>query len=355
MATISAQLVKQLREMTGAGMMDCKKALTETEGDIDKAVDILREKGLGKAAKKSDRLASEGLVTVEVKDDHKEATMSEINSETDFVAKNENFINFTKNTTTHIMNSGVTEVEELMSTEVEGVKFEEYFNSQIATIGENLVLRRFVTLKAGENGVVNGYAHSNGRVGVLIAAKCENEEVAQKSAEFIRQLCMHAAAMKPTYLSYKELDPEFIEKETVALKADIEKANEELIRMKKPLKKVPLYGSMLQLTDEVMEEAKRNIEAELKAQNKPEKIWDRIIPGQIARFIADNTQLDQQFTLLSQFYVMDDKKTVEQVIEDKSKEFGGKIELVDYVRFELGEGLEKKGCDFASEVAEQLK
>ena len=355
MAVISAQMVKQLREMTGAGMMDCKKALGETEGDIEKAVDVLREKGLGKAAKKSDRLASEGLVSVEVNPSHKEATISEINSETDFVAKNENFINFTKNTTTHIMNSGAADVEELMSTTIDGTKFEEYFNSHIAKIGENLVLRRFVTLKAGENGVVNGYAHSNGRVGVLIAAKCENEEVASKSAEFIRQLCMHAAAMKPSFLSYKELDPDFIEKETVALKADIEKHNEELVRLKKPLKKVPLYGSMLQLTDEVMEEAKRNIEAELKAQNKPEKIWDRIIPGQIARFIADNTQLDQQFTLLSQFYVMDDKKTIEQVIEEKSKEFGGKIELVDYVRFELGEGLEKKGCDFASEVAEQLK
>lgn len=355
MAEISAKLVKELREMTGAGMMDCKKALTQTEGDIDKAVDVLREKGLGKAAKKSDRLASEGLVTVEVNPNHKEATISEINSETDFVAKNENFINFTKNATTHILNSGTDNVKELMETTIDGVKFEEYFNSHIATIGENLVLRRFVTLKTGENGVVNGYAHSNGRVGVLIAAKCENEEVANKSAEFIRQLCMHAAAMKPIYISYKELDPDFVEKETIALKADIEKQNEELARLKKPLKKVPLYGSRLQLTDEVMEEAKRNIEAELKAQNKPEKIWDRIIPGQIARFIADNTQLDQQFTLLSQFYVMDDKKTVEQVIEDKSKELGGKIELVDYVRFELGEGLEKKGCDFASEVAEQLK
>ena len=355
MAGISAQLVKQLREMTGAGMMDCKKALNETQGDIDKAVDVLREKGLGKAAKKSDRLASEGLVTVEVNPNHKEATISEINSETDFVAKNENFINFTKNTTTHIMNSGVDNVKELMETTIDGTKFEEYFNSHIATIGENLVLRRFVTLKAGENGVVNGYAHSNGRVGVLIAAKCENEEVATKSAEFIRQLCMHAAAMKPVYISYKELDPDFVEKETVALKADIEKQNEELARLKKPLKKVPLFGSMLQLTDEVMEEAKKNIEAELKAQNKPEKIWDRIIPGQIARFIADNTQLDQHLTLLGQFYVMDDKKTVEQVIEEKSKEFGGKIELVNYVRFELGEGLEKKGCDFASEVADQLK
>ncbi len=355
MAAISAQLVKQLREMTGAGMMDCKKALTETDGDIDKAVDILREKGLGKAAKKSDRLASEGLVSVEVASDFKTATISEVNSETDFVAKNENFINLTKDTTAHIMNSGVSSVEELMETEIDGVKFEEYFKTQIAKIGENLVVRRFATVKAGENGVVNGYAHSNGRVGVLIAAKCENEEVAKKSAEFIRQLCMHAAAMKPQYLSYKELDPGFVEKETVALKAEIEKENEELKRLGKPLKKVPLYGSKLQLTEDVLVQAKKDIEESLKAQGKPEKIWDRIVPGQLARFIADNTQLDQRFTLLSQFYVMDDKKTIEEVVGEKSKEFGGKIELVEYIRFELGEGLEKKGCDFASEVAEQLK
>ncbi|NOX15434.1 MAG: elongation factor Ts [Epsilonproteobacteria bacterium] len=355
MAVISAQLVKQLREMTGAGMMDCKKALSETEGNIDKAVDILREKGLGKAAKKSSRLASEGLVSVKVNSDFKEATMSEINSETDFVAKNENFIDLTQDTTLHIMTNGISSVEELMETQIDGTKFEEFFNTKIAKIGENLVVRRFATLSAGENGVVNGYAHSNGRVGVILSAKCENEEVASKSAEFIRQLCMHAAAMKPSFLSYKELDPQFIEKETIALKADIEKHNEELARMKKPLKKVPMYGSQLQLTEAVMEEAKKDIEAQLKAQNKPEKIWDRIVPGQIARFIADNTQLDQQFTLLSQFYVMDDKKTIEQVIEEKSKEFGGKIELIDYVRFELGEGLEKKGCDFASEVADQLK
>ncbi len=355
MAAISAQLVKQLREMTGAGMMDCKKALMQTEGDIDKAVDALREKGLGKAAKKSSRLASEGLVSVEINSNFKEATITEINSETDFVAQNENFINLTKDTTSHVMTSGVSSVEELMETQIDGTKFEEFFNTKIAKIGENLVVRRFATLKVGENGVVNGYAHSNGRVGVVIAAKCENEEVASKSTEFIRQLCMHAAAMKPTFLSYTQLDPDFIEKETIALKADIEKHNEELIRMKKPLKKVPMYGSQLQLTDEVMQKAKKDIEAQLKAQNKPEKIWDRIVPGQIARFIADNTQLDQQFTLLSQFYVMDDKKTIEQVIEEKSKEFGGKIELVEYVRFELGEGLEKKGCDFASEVADQLK
>jgi elongation factor Ts len=354
MAEISAKLVKELRESTGAGMMDCKNALVETAGDMAKATDVLREKGLGKAAKKADRLASEGLINVVVSDDFKTATVSEINAETDFVAKNEGFITLTKDTTAHIQATGVSEVSELMSTTINGTTFEEYFGSKIGTIGENLVVRRFVTLKTGEDGVVNGYLHSNGRVGVIISASCSSADVAKKSEEFIRQICMHAAAMKPTFLSYTQLDAEFIEKETVGMRAEIEKENEELKRLGKHEKKIPTYVSKTQLSDEVMAKAKADIEADLKAQGKPEKIWDKIIPGQIDRFIADNTQLDQQMTLLSQFYVMDDKKTVSQVIEDKSKEFGGKIELVDYVRFELGEGLEKRGCDFAAEVAEQL-
>jgi len=354
MAEISAKLVKELRESTGAGMMDCKKALVETDGDMEKAVDLLREKGLGKAAKKADRLASEGLVQVDVAPDFKSATISEINSETDFVAKNDNFIKLTQDATSQIHTTGVNSVEELMETTINGTKFEEYFKSQIATIGENLVLRRFATVKVDGNGVVNGYVHSNGRVAVIIGAACENADVAKKAEEFIRQLCMHAAAMKPSFLSYKELDADFVEKETIGMKAEIEKENEELRRLKKHEKKIPTYVSMSQLTPEVMAQAEVDIKAELKAAGKPEKIWDKIIPGSIARFIADNTQLDQRMTLLSQFYVMDDKKTIEQVVEEKSKEFGGKIELVDYVRFEVGEGLEKKEDDFAAEVAAQL-
>jgi len=355
MAAISAALVKELRQMSGAGMMDCKKALSETDGNIEKAMELLREKGLGKAAKKSDRLASEGLISVKVSDDYKVATMTEVNSETDFVAKNENFINLTKKVTEFAQEKDKVDVEELKSEVIDGVKFEEYFNTQIAKIGENLVLRRVATVKAGENGVVNGYAHSNGRVGVILAAACENEDVAKKSIDLLKNIAMHAAAMKPKYISYKELDPEFVEKETAALKAEVEKENEELKRLGKTLKHVPKYASRLQLTEEVLAEAKKELEEALKAQGKPEKIWDRIIPGQMERFIADNTLLDQELTLLSQFYVMDDKKTIEQVLEEKSKEFGGKIEIVEYVRFELGEGLEKKGCDFAAEVAEQLK
>lgn len=354
MAEITAKLVKELRESTGAGMMDCKNALVQTDGDIEKAVDVLREKGLGKVAKKADRLASEGLVGVLVSDDFKSATISEINSETDFVAKNDGFIGLVKDTTEHIHSSSVSEVSELMSSTINGVKFEEYFGSKISTIGENIVVRRFATLKAGDNGVVNGYLHSNSRVGVVLAAACDSEQTAQGAQEFIRQLCMHAAAMKPSFLSYIELDAEFIAKETVGMKADIEKENEELRRLGKHEKKIPTYVSMAQLDVAALAQARADIEADLKAQNKPEKIWDKIIPGQMARFIADNTQLDQQMTLLSQFYVMDDKKTIEQVVEERAKELGGTIKLVEYVRFEVGEGLEKKGCDFAAEVAEQL-
>ena len=351
---ISAQMVKELRESTGAGMMDCKKALVETDGDMDKAVDLLREKGLGKAAKKADRLASEGLVSVEVSADHKIATISEINSETDFVAKNQNFINLVKNTTLHIQAKGISSVEELNSSVINGVKFDEHLKSQIATIGENLVVRRFETIKAGANGVLNGYLHSNGRVGVIIAAACDSEQTAQNAQELIKNLCMHAAAMKPQVISYKELELDFIEKEFLALKGEFEKENEEFVRLGKPLHKIPQFGSRAHLSDEILAKEIEVLKDELRKQNKPEKIWDKILPGQIDRFIADNTQIDQRLTLLGQFYVMDDKKTVEQVIDEEAKKLGGKIEIVKYVRFEVGEGLEKKSEDFAAEVAAQI-
>ncbi|WP_069636486.1 translation elongation factor Ts [Campylobacter pinnipediorum] len=351
---ITAQMVKELRESTGAGMMDCKKALSEAGGDMQKAIDLLREKGLGQAAKKADRLASEGLVSVEVSADSKKATITEINSETDFVAKNGQFQALTKDTTLHIQANNIKDVESLNISSINGTKFEDYFKSQIATIGENLVVRRFETIETDENGVVNGYVHSNGRVGVLIGAVCESKEIADKAGEFIRNLCMHAAAMKPSVISYKDLDPEFVEKEYIALKAELEKDNEELKRLGKTLHHIPSYASRIQITDDVLAKAEAAIKEELKAEGKPEKIWDKILPGKVERFFADNTVLDQRLTLLGQFYVMDDKKTIEQVIAEKSKELGGKIEIVKYVRFELGEGLEKKNEDFAAEVAAQI-
>ena len=150
------------------------------------------------------------------------------------------------------------------------------------------------------------------------------------------------------------LDKDFIEKEVVALKAELEKENEELVRLGKPLHKIPEFGSKSQITDEVLARVTQDLKAELKKQNKPEQIWDKIIPGQIDRFFADNTILDQRLTLLGQFFVMDDKKTIEQVIAEKSKELGGNIVITSYVRYEVGEGLEKKVDDFAAEVAAQI-
>ncbi|MBF7049418.1 elongation factor Ts [Campylobacter volucris] len=357
MAEITAQMVKELRESTGAGMMDCKNALKDTDGDFEKAVQLLREKGLGKAEKKADRLAAEGLISVKVSDDFKFATVSEINSETDFVAKNEQFIALTKDTTSHIQTRNIQSVEELHSSEINGVKFEEYLKSQIATIGENLVVRRFVTLKASTNGVVNGYIHTNGRVGVVIAAACDSEATASKCSEFLKHICMHIAAMKPSYLSYEDLDMEFVENEYKALVAELEKDNEERRRLKDPNKpehKIPKFASRKQLSEAILKQAEEDIKAELKAQGKPEKIWDNIIPGKMNSFIADNSQLDSRLTLMGQFYVMDDKKTIEQVIAEKEKELGGSITIVEFIRFEVGEGLEKKTEDFAAEVAAQM-
>ena len=357
MAEINAQMIKELRESTGAGMLDCKNALSECGGDFEKAVQFLREKGLGKAAKKADRLAAEGLISLKISDDFKVATLTEINSETDFVAKNEQFIALTKDTTAHIQSKGFTSNEQLFASEINGVKFEEYLNSQIATIGENLVVRRFATLKAGEKGILNGYIHTNGRVGVLIAATAASEQTLQKSLPFLKQLCMHIAAMKPSFLSYKDLDDEFIKAEYKALVAELEKDNEERRRLKDPNKpehKIPKFASRKQLTDAILKAAEDEIKAELKAQNKPEQIWDKIIPGKLNSFIAENSQLDSRLTLLGQFFVMDDKKTIEQVIAEKRKEIGD-FEVVEFVRFEVGEGLEKKSEDFAAEVAAQMR
>ena len=169
MAEISAQLVKQLRDMTDAGMMDCKKALVEVGGDLDKAVEYLREKGLSKAAKKADRVAAEGAISLKVSPDFKKVSMAEINSETDFVAKNDGFKELSAKTIALVQDSDVSSAEELHTLTFEGATFEEYLKSQIAKIGENIVVRRIAKIKAQGSGIVNGYVHSNGRVGVIIA------------------------------------------------------------------------------------------------------------------------------------------------------------------------------------------
>lgn len=288
MAGVTPQLIKELREMTGAGMMDCKNALNETNGDLDKAVQALREAGLGKAAKKAGNVAAEGLISVLVNSDNTKAVLLELNSQTDFVAKNENFVNLTKEITTHALNNGIADAQTLASSKINGEEFQTYLNEKIATIGENLVARK-LSLVSGQ--VVNGYVHATGRVGVVLAATC-NDSVKDKAAALLRNIAMHASAMKPTVISYKDLDPAFVESENKAIRAEIEAENDELRRLGKPQKRIPEFVSKSQLTDEAIAAAKARFEDELKAQGKPEKIWANIIPGQIERFIADNTQLD---------------------------------------------------------------
>jgi elongation factor Ts len=211
-----------------------------------------------------------------------------------------------------------------------------------------------VTLNAKANGCVNGYIHSNGRIGVLVAAQCDSEKTAELIAPALKNIAMHAAAMKPKVLSAEDFDPAFVEEETKGRIEAIKIENEELGRLGKPLKNVPQYISRIQLTDEVMAAAEEAIKAELKAEGKPEKIWDKIVPGKLVRFVADNTTLDKEQALLEQNYVMDDSKTVAQALADEAKAHGGTAEIVEFVRYEVGEGLEKKADDFAAEVAAQM-
>jgi elongation factor Ts len=349
MANFGPKDIKKLREMTDAGMMDCKKALTETDGDMDKAVEWLRDQGIGAAAKKANKTAAEGSIGVKI--DGKKAVIVEINSQTDFVAQNDKFKELLNSVVEHAFNNELEDADAINASEINGQPFEEFLALQIATIGEKLVVRRAALIKGDENSAVNGYVHSNSQNGVIIEAKCENAEVAEAMTPVLKEIAMHAAAMNPKTLSYKDFDPEFVAEETKGRIVAIEKENEELARLGKPLKNIPQYISRAQLTDEVLEQAKKDIEAKLAAEGKPEKIWDRIIPGMLARFISDNTTLDQEQCLLDQKFVMDDSKTVGEYFSEKS---GGKAEITRFVRLEVGEGIEVEEEDFAAEVAKQM-
>ena len=345
MAGATPKLIKELREKSGAGMLDCKKALNECEGNIEEAVKFLREAGLTKAAKKSSNVAAEGIITILVNDDNTNATMTEVNSQTDFVAKNEQFLNLVNGITAHAQANNIADAAALAASSIEGQDFPTFLNEKIAVIGENLVARK-VSNVSGD--VVNAYVHL-GKVGVILAATCD-DAAREKTVDLLKKVAMHAASMKPTVISYQDLAADFIESENKAIIADIEKENEELVRLGKPLKNIPEFVSRVQLTDEAIATAEAAMKEELLAQGKPEKIIGNIVKGKIARWIEDNSQLDTAHALLSQTYVMDDSMTVEQAIAacDPS------IKLTEYVRFELGEGIEKKEEDFAAEVAAQM-
>ena len=344
MAEITAKLVKELREKSGAGVMDAKKALVEVEGDIEKAIELLREKGMAKAAKKADRVAAEGLTGVYVNGNV--AAVVEVNAETDFVAKNAQFVELVNETAKVIAEGKPANNEEALALtmpsgetlEAAGETLEAAYVTATATIGEKISLRRFAVVEKTDAQHFGAYQHNGGRIGVVSVIEGGDEAIA-------KQISMHIAAMKPTVLSYSELDEQFVKDELAQLNHAIDQDNESRAMVNKPALPHLKYGSKAQLTDEVIAQAEEDIKAELAAEGKPEKIWDKIIPGKMDRFILDNTKVDQAYTLLAQVYIMDDSKTVEAYLESVN------ASVVEFVRFEVGEGIEKASNDFESEVA----
>jgi len=302
MAEITAAAVKELRELSGAGMMDCKKALTETNGDMDAAVDWLRTKGLAAAAKKSSRTAAEGLVGLAVAGTKGIAV--EVNSQTDFVAKNEIFQGFVRDVTAIALEQGIDDVEALKAAKIEGGTVEEVLTANISTIGENQVLRRAKKVEVA-NGAVIPYVHNAaapglGKIGVLVAL--ESEAGVDVLEPLGKQIAMHIAAAFPLALDETGLDQDVLDRERAIAK---EKAAE---------------------------------------SGKPADIIEKMLDGAVKKFAKENA-------LLSQLFVMDGKTPVADVIAKAGKDAGATIVLKDYVRFQLGEGIEKEESDFAAEVA----
>ena len=291
MAQITASLVKELRERTGAGMMDCKKALQQTDGNIEAAIDYLRENGIAKAAKKADRIAAEGLSYIEVKGN--KAVILEINSETDFVAKNEKFVALVKNVAEAILAAEPKTLEEALQVEAQGGTVEAVINEGIATIGEKLSLRRFEVVSKTDADAFGAYSHMGGRIGVLTLVEGSTDEEAAKD------VAMHIAALAPKYLDESEVPADVLEHE----------------------KKV--------LTEQALNEG------------KPANIVEKMIVGRINKFLEEITVVNQKF-------VKDDSFTVEKFLASK----GGK--LAKFVRYEVGEGIEKKEDNFAEEVMSQV-
>ena len=306
---VTAKLVKELREMTGAGMMDCKKALTATDGDMDKAVEFLREKGLAGATKKAGRIAAEGIVMTKVTADEKKAVVVEVNAETDFVAKNEKFQNFVAAVAEQAVNSDNTELEAFLDEawhEEPSKTVKEVLVEQIAVIGENMKIRRFAQL-AEENGFVASYIHAGGKIGVLVDV--ETDVVNDAIKEMAKNVAMQAAALKPLYTNDSEVDADYIAKEkeilTVAAKNEKPDAND--------------------------------------------KIINGMVMGRIKKELKEICLLDQVYVKAE-----DGKQSVAQYVAQVAKENGAKITVKKFVRFETGEGIEKKEENFAEEVAKQM-
>lgn len=310
MAEISAAMVKELREMTGAGMMDCKKALNETNGNMDEAVDFLRKSGAAKAVKKESRIAAEGICRI-ASDGDRTAAVVEVNSETDFVAKNEQFQNFVENVAKQAVKSSAANIDEFMAEswiEDSSKTVQEALIEKIAVIGEKLSIRRFEKITA-ENGCVVTYVHGGGRIGVLVEA--ETSVVNDEVREALTNIAMQVAALSPKYVATADVPDEYKEHEKAIISEQ--------------------YAQ------------------DPKMAGKPEKVIEGAIMGRL------NKEL-KEVCLLEQIYVKaeDGKQTVAQYLDQVSKSVGAAVSVVKFVRYETGEGLEKKNEDFAAEVAAQL-
>ena len=291
---VTASQVKDLREKTGAGMMDCKKVLTETDGDMEKAIELLRERGIAKAAKKSSRVAAEGIVEAYVTEDGKVGSLVEVNAETDFVAKNDEFKSFVEDVTKQVALTNPSDVEALLASEsmAEPDKtVKEVLTGKIATIGENMTIRRFVRFES--TGLVEKYIHGEGKIGVLV-------ELENGDTELAKDICMQIAAAKPEFLDRESVPAERVEKEMKILKA------------------------------QAMNEG------------KPAEIAEKMVQGRLGKFYGE-------FCLVEQDFVKNPDMKIKQLLESK----GAKI--IRFARFEKGEGIEKKEENFAEEVAKQIK
>ncbi|UFU01054.1 translation elongation factor Ts [Radiobacillus kanasensis] len=291
---ITAQMVKELREKTGAGMMDCKKALQQTEGDIDKAIDFLREKGIAKAAKKSDRIAAEGSAHIEVDGNH--AVLIEVNCETDFVTKNDQFKTLLKELGTHLLSQKPASVEEALQQPLngDGEVVETYINSAIAKIGEKISLRRFTILEKGDNDAFGAYLHMGGNIGVLALLEGTTDEAVAKD------VAMHIAAVNPRYVSRDAVSEEEVNAEREVLKTQA--LNE----------------------------------------GKPANIVEKMVEGRLGKFF-------EEIVLLEQSFVKDPDQKVKKFVADKGASVKG------FVRYQVGEGMEKREDNFAEEVMNQVK
>lgn len=301
MAEFTAKDVQLLRQRTGVGMMDCKNALSEANGDMEKAIEILREKGIAKAAKKAGRVAAEGLVVAKVKDDV--GVVVEVNSETDFVAKNSDFIDFVNAVADTILEKNPKNLEELKSLEISNgdLTVEKALQEKILSIGENIQIRRFVRME----GSLSTYVHGGGTIGVMIKF---NTDLGGKPEfnEYAKNVAMQVAAVSPQYLNADQIPAEVLDKEKEILKQQVINSG------------------------------------------KPDNIAARIVEGKINKFYKEVCLLDQQ-------YVKDSNLTISQYTNDVAKSLGGNIEIVEFVRIEKGEGIEKRSDNFAEEIANMVK